>query len=188
MEKPFHTINVKCFFSVDSTAHAFMFNLTPCSTMNTSVWKADLTWIPSESLLTRKLYSGNAENEIQLKNWHFILNAKWFRKSVSGIKNWMDKLQRRTEMIICENVFEFYLEQLPEPCTQAVTVHANLRHFRCMCILLFWHGEDPGISRSFKGERVSSGHPTMAGLLWRICVFQKLEIVLHFVCKPRCNL
>ncbi|KFQ43872.1 PREDICTED: lymphocyte antigen 96 [Nestor notabilis] len=30
----------------DSTAHAFMFNLTPCSTMNKSTWKAALTWIP----------------------------------------------------------------------------------------------------------------------------------------------
>lgn len=68
MEKSVHTVNVKCFFSVDSTAHIFMFNLTPCSTVNKSVWKAALTWVPSESLLTRQLYSGNAENEIQLKN------------------------------------------------------------------------------------------------------------------------
>ncbi|KFV59983.1 lymphocyte antigen 96 [Gavia stellata] len=30
----------------DSTAHAFRFNLTPCSIMNNSVWKATLTWIP----------------------------------------------------------------------------------------------------------------------------------------------
>lgn len=56
------------FFPVDSTAHSFMFNLTPCSTKNKPVWKAALTWIPSECLLTRQLYSGNAENDIQLKN------------------------------------------------------------------------------------------------------------------------
>ncbi|XP_072707326.1 lymphocyte antigen 96 isoform X1 [Ciconia boyciana] len=34
----------------DSTAHDFMFNLTPCSIMNKSVWKADLTWIPRSDI------------------------------------------------------------------------------------------------------------------------------------------
>ncbi|NXA97822.1 LY96 protein, partial [Melanocharis versteri] len=33
----------------DSTAHDFMFNLTPCS-MNESVWKAALTWIPRSDI------------------------------------------------------------------------------------------------------------------------------------------
>lgn len=64
MEQPIHTINVKCFFFflVDSRDHAFTFNLTPCSTMDRYDWKAALTWIPSESLLTRQLFTGNAEN------------------------------------------------------------------------------------------------------------------------------
>ncbi|NWH36167.1 LY96 protein, partial [Chloropsis hardwickii] len=34
----------------DSTAHAFMFNLTPCSTRNKPVWKAALTWIPRSDI------------------------------------------------------------------------------------------------------------------------------------------
>ncbi|NWR09019.1 LY96 protein, partial [Paradoxornis webbianus] len=34
----------------DSTDHAFTFNLTPCSTMNKSVWKAALTWIPRSDI------------------------------------------------------------------------------------------------------------------------------------------
>ncbi|XP_064245545.1 lymphocyte antigen 96 isoform X1 [Passer domesticus] len=34
----------------DSTAHDFMFNLTPCSTMNKSAWKAALTWIPRSDI------------------------------------------------------------------------------------------------------------------------------------------
>lgn len=39
--------------------------------------------------------------------------------------------------------FEFFLERLP--CTWTVTVHANLRQFKCMCILLFCPGEDPSL-------------------------------------------
>ncbi|NWZ09297.1 LY96 protein, partial [Agelaius phoeniceus] len=34
----------------DSTAHSFMFNLTPCSTKNKPVWKANLTWIPRSDI------------------------------------------------------------------------------------------------------------------------------------------
>ncbi|NWU01275.1 LY96 protein, partial [Urocynchramus pylzowi] len=34
----------------DSMAHAFMFNLTPCSMMNNPVWKAALTWIPRSDI------------------------------------------------------------------------------------------------------------------------------------------
>uniref|UniRef100_A0A8D2PXB7 Lymphocyte antigen 96 n=1 Tax=Zosterops lateralis melanops TaxID=1220523 RepID=A0A8D2PXB7_ZOSLA len=36
----------------DSTAHIFMFNLTPCSTVNKSVWKAALTWVPKTLVST----------------------------------------------------------------------------------------------------------------------------------------
>ncbi|NWV12601.1 LY96 protein, partial [Ptilonorhynchus violaceus] len=39
----------------DSTAHIFMFNLTPCSTMNKPVWKAALTWIPRSDILFLKI-------------------------------------------------------------------------------------------------------------------------------------
>lgn len=39
----------------DSTAHAFMFNLTPCSTMNKPVWKAALTWIPRSDIHILKI-------------------------------------------------------------------------------------------------------------------------------------
>ncbi|NXQ90711.1 LY96 protein, partial [Nyctibius grandis] len=39
----------------DSTAHAFMFNLTPCSIMNKSVWKAALTWIPRSDITFLKV-------------------------------------------------------------------------------------------------------------------------------------
>ncbi|KFV05247.1 Lymphocyte antigen 96 [Tauraco erythrolophus] len=34
----------------DSIAHAFMFNLTPCSIMNKSIWKLTLTWIPRSDI------------------------------------------------------------------------------------------------------------------------------------------
>ncbi|NXC00771.1 LY96 protein, partial [Orthonyx spaldingii] len=39
----------------DSTAYAFMFNLTPCSTMNRSDWKAALTWIPRSDITFLKI-------------------------------------------------------------------------------------------------------------------------------------
>ncbi|XP_062489159.1 lymphocyte antigen 96 isoform X2 [Pezoporus occidentalis] len=39
----------------DSTAHAFMFNLTPCSTMNKSTWNAALTWIPRSDIIFLKI-------------------------------------------------------------------------------------------------------------------------------------
>ncbi|KFR01330.1 Lymphocyte antigen 96 [Nipponia nippon] len=34
----------------DSAVYAFMFNLTPCSIMNQSAWKASLTWIPRSDI------------------------------------------------------------------------------------------------------------------------------------------
>lgn len=61
LEKHIHTTNMKYFFPVDSAAHFFMFNVTPCSITDKNVWKANLTWIPSESLLTRQIYSANAK-------------------------------------------------------------------------------------------------------------------------------
>ncbi|KFP71747.1 PREDICTED: lymphocyte antigen 96 [Acanthisitta chloris] len=34
----------------DSTAHVFMFNVTPCNIMNKTPWKAALTWIPRSDI------------------------------------------------------------------------------------------------------------------------------------------
>ncbi|NXD81883.1 LY96 protein, partial [Halcyon senegalensis] len=34
----------------DSAAHAFTFNVTPCSIMNTSIWNATVTWIPRSDI------------------------------------------------------------------------------------------------------------------------------------------
>ncbi|NXT45862.1 LY96 protein, partial [Pluvianellus socialis] len=39
----------------DSTAHAFMFNLTPCSITNNPTWKATLSWIPRSDITFLKL-------------------------------------------------------------------------------------------------------------------------------------
>uniref|UniRef100_A0A8C6J6A7 Uncharacterized protein n=1 Tax=Melopsittacus undulatus TaxID=13146 RepID=A0A8C6J6A7_MELUD len=39
----------------DSTAHAFMFNLTPCSTMNKPIWNAALTWILRSDIIFLKI-------------------------------------------------------------------------------------------------------------------------------------
>ncbi|XP_074002958.1 lymphocyte antigen 96 [Numenius arquata] len=39
----------------DSTAQAFTFNLTPCSTMNKPNWKAALTWIPRSDITFLKV-------------------------------------------------------------------------------------------------------------------------------------
>ncbi|NXE21220.1 LY96 protein, partial [Ardeotis kori] len=39
----------------DSTAHAFMFNLTPCGIVNKSVWSAALTWIPRSDIIFLKI-------------------------------------------------------------------------------------------------------------------------------------
>ncbi|NXJ96417.1 LY96 protein, partial [Corythaixoides concolor] len=50
LEKPIHATNINYFFPVDSTAYAFMFNLTPCGIMNKSVWKLALTWIPRSDI------------------------------------------------------------------------------------------------------------------------------------------
>ncbi|XP_026698732.1 lymphocyte antigen 96 isoform X4 [Athene cunicularia] len=45
-------VTVVCFLS--ASAHTFMFNLTPCS-MNKSVWKAALTWIPRSDITFLKI-------------------------------------------------------------------------------------------------------------------------------------
>ncbi|NXT01978.1 LY96 protein, partial [Jacana jacana] len=39
----------------DSTAHAFTFNLTPCSITNKPIWKAALTWIPRSDITFLKV-------------------------------------------------------------------------------------------------------------------------------------
>ncbi|NWV44075.1 LY96 protein, partial [Grantiella picta] len=39
----------------DCAAHVFIFNLTPCSTMNNSGWNATLTWIPRNDIRFLKI-------------------------------------------------------------------------------------------------------------------------------------
>ncbi|XP_027577845.1 lymphocyte antigen 96 [Pipra filicauda] len=39
----------------DSTAHAFVFNMTPCSVMKTNIWKATLNWIPRSDITFLKI-------------------------------------------------------------------------------------------------------------------------------------
>ncbi|KAM6349517.1 lymphocyte antigen 96 [Podargus strigoides] len=39
----------------ESTDHAFMFNLTPCSIMDKSIWKAALNWIPRSDITFLKI-------------------------------------------------------------------------------------------------------------------------------------
>lgn len=71
-------------------------------------------------------------------------------------------------MMICENVLEFYLEQLPKPAIR-LSLYMQICDSSDNFGLLAWRR-----SKSFKRERVLSGHPTMAGLPQRICMFQKL--------------
>ncbi|KFW02725.1 PREDICTED: lymphocyte antigen 96 [Eurypyga helias] len=57
----------------DSTAHAFMFNLTPCSLMNKSVWKAALTWIPRSDITFLKIVFNVWYNGDKALHWQEIL-------------------------------------------------------------------------------------------------------------------
>ncbi|KFP12360.1 Lymphocyte antigen 96, partial [Egretta garzetta] len=53
----------------DSTAHAFMFNLTPCSMMDKSVWKAALTWIPRSDVTFLKVVFNVWYNGARALHW-----------------------------------------------------------------------------------------------------------------------
>ncbi|NWU99594.1 LY96 protein, partial [Upupa epops] len=39
----------------DSTAHVFVFHVTPCSIMNKQAWEANLTWIPRSDVAFLKI-------------------------------------------------------------------------------------------------------------------------------------
>ena len=176
-------------FPVDSTDHAFMFNLTPCYIMNRSVWTTYLTWIPSESLLTRQYILTMQKKRTQAKSWHFILNPKW--RSVSVIKNGIDTFLWWTEMMICGNkrVWVLFAGAVTGALRADCTVHANLRLLGArpfvwkkqtrfaadkICstqALLAWRRP-----KSFYGERIPLGCLSMAGLLPRVCMLQKLEM------------
>ncbi|KFP47357.1 Lymphocyte antigen 96, partial [Cathartes aura] len=57
----------------DSTAHAFMFNLTPCSVTNKSVWKAALTWIPRSDLTFLKIVFNVWYDGAKALHWKEVL-------------------------------------------------------------------------------------------------------------------
>ncbi|KAM6410438.1 lymphocyte antigen 96 [Pluvialis apricaria] len=57
----------------DSTAQAFMFNLTPCSTMNKRVWNAALTWIPRSDITFLKVVFNVWYEGAKALHWKEIL-------------------------------------------------------------------------------------------------------------------
>ncbi|NXF39399.1 LY96 protein, partial [Nyctibius bracteatus] len=57
----------------DSTAHAFKFNLTPCSIMNKSVWKASLTWIPRSDITFLKVIFKVWYNGAKALHWKEVI-------------------------------------------------------------------------------------------------------------------
>ncbi|NWI63755.1 LY96 protein, partial [Todus mexicanus] len=57
----------------DSTAHAFMFNLTPCNIMNISIWKAIITWIPRSDITFLKIVFNVWYDGANVLHWKEIL-------------------------------------------------------------------------------------------------------------------
>ncbi|NWX14983.1 LY96 protein, partial [Aegotheles bennettii] len=57
----------------DSAAHSFMFNLTPCSTMNKPIWKAALTWIPRSDIIFLKIVFSVWYNGAKALHWKEVL-------------------------------------------------------------------------------------------------------------------
>ncbi|NXW21263.1 LY96 protein, partial [Circaetus pectoralis] len=57
----------------DSTAHDFMFNLTPCSIMNKSVWKAALMWIPRSDITFLKVVFNVWFDNAKALHWKEVL-------------------------------------------------------------------------------------------------------------------
>ncbi|KFP56288.1 Lymphocyte antigen 96 [Cariama cristata] len=57
----------------DSTAHAFTFNVTPCSFMNKSIWKATLTWIPRSDITFLKIIFHIWYNGVKALQWKEVL-------------------------------------------------------------------------------------------------------------------
>ncbi|XP_009993880.1 PREDICTED: lymphocyte antigen 96 [Chaetura pelagica] len=57
----------------DSMAHAFMINLTPCNIINTSVWKAVLSWIPRSDISFLKIVFNVWYNGAKALHWKEVL-------------------------------------------------------------------------------------------------------------------
>ncbi|NXJ72144.1 LY96 protein, partial [Rostratula benghalensis] len=57
----------------DSTAHAFTFNLTPCSIVNKPVWKAALTWIPRSDINFLKVVFNVWYDGTKALHWREVL-------------------------------------------------------------------------------------------------------------------
>ncbi|NXI48871.1 LY96 protein, partial [Chloroceryle aenea] len=57
----------------DSTAHAFMFNLTPCSIMNTSIWKAVIAWVPRSDISFLKVVFNVWYDGANVLHWKEVL-------------------------------------------------------------------------------------------------------------------
>ncbi|NXG74585.1 LY96 protein, partial [Baryphthengus martii] len=70
----------------DSTAHTFVFHLTPCSIMNTSVWKAAITWIPRSDITFLKTVFNVWYDGANVLHWKEVLcSGADDRYSVCGI-------------------------------------------------------------------------------------------------------
>ncbi|NXP17427.1 LY96 protein, partial [Scytalopus superciliaris] len=57
----------------DSTAHAFIFNLTPCSIVNTPKWKATLTWIPRSDITFLEIVFSVWYDGAEMLHWKQLL-------------------------------------------------------------------------------------------------------------------
>ncbi|NXL61983.1 LY96 protein, partial [Chordeiles acutipennis] len=57
----------------DSPAYTFMFNLTPCSIVNKSTWKAALTWIPRSDITFLKVVFKVWYNGAKALHWKEVL-------------------------------------------------------------------------------------------------------------------
>ncbi|NXX85458.1 LY96 protein, partial [Urocolius indicus] len=57
----------------DSTAHTFMFNVTPCSLMNKSIWKAALTWVPRSDITYLKIIFKVWYDGVEALHWKEVL-------------------------------------------------------------------------------------------------------------------
>ncbi|NXU84779.1 LY96 protein, partial [Xiphorhynchus elegans] len=71
--KTIHTMNMKYYFPIDSTDHAFSFNLTPCSIMNTPVWKGTLSWIPRSDITFLEIVFNVWYNGDKALHWKELL-------------------------------------------------------------------------------------------------------------------
>ncbi|XP_071410436.1 lymphocyte antigen 96 isoform X2 [Pithys albifrons albifrons] len=57
----------------DSTAQAFRLNLTPCSIMNTSVWKLTVAWIPRSDITFLKIVFNVWYDGAKALHWKHLL-------------------------------------------------------------------------------------------------------------------